>query len=129
MDLSDYMNSINRSKKNIIRGHESQAAAVKAYPAFVVARSLSYHQELIPLVELANMYGMGPQEQYEFFLGTIPAKQRWAKWVKPPKDDVVKKLVQIQGISYDKARELVRILNDDQLAELTKEPDYGGIVK
>ncbi len=129
MDLSDFLTTINNTKKNIIRGHESEAAAVKAYPAFVVARSLSYHQELIPLVELANMYNMGPQQQYEFFLGTVPAKRRFAKWVKPPKDDIVKKLVQVQGIGYDKARELVRILNDKQLAELTTEPDQGGIVK
>lgn len=126
MELSDFMNSINVSKKNIIRGSESEAAAVKAYPAFVVLRSLSYHKELIPLVELANMYQMGPQQQYEFLLGTVPKGKRFAKWGKWPKDDMVKKLVEVQKISYDKARELVMILNDAQLVELTTAPDTGG---
>jgi Bacteriophage clamp loader A subunit len=129
MQLSDFLRAINQTKQDVIRESDSPDAAAKVYSQFVIARSLSYFPETVHLVNEINRYNVDNLQHYDFMMNLIPKGKRFAKWVKPEKSDIIKKLVDLQKISYDKAKEIARILTDDQLAELTKEPDYGGQLK
>jgi hypothetical protein len=129
MQLSDFLKSINQTKVDVIRTNESPDAAAKIYPAFIVARSLSYFPETVHFVNEINRYSVDNLQHYDFMLNLIPKGRRFAQWKKPAKSDTIKALVDLHKISYDKAREIAKILTDDQLKELTKEPDYGGQMK
>lgn len=127
MTLTDFLNSINLTKKNLIDESDSPEAAAKVYPAFVTARSLSYFSNTVLLVNELNKCGtIDNKMHYDFLLNIIPKGKRFAKWAKPAKSDTIKKLVEIHNISYKKAEELAYVLTDAQLAELLVEPAYGG---
>ncbi len=128
-DLKDFMNSINMTKENLIRNSDSRDAATKQYPAFVVSRSLSYHRNLINIVNELNMCPVGNQEHYEFLLNIIPKGKRWASWAKPENTPLVKLLVEKKGMSYEKAIDIAHILKPDQIEAICKDPEYGGVIK
>lgn len=129
MNLSDYMNAINKTKDNVIALSASPDAAAKAYPAFVVARSLSYYPTTIMYVNELNRYPVANKQHFEFLLNIIPTGRRYQKWSKPEKSDIIKLLVDTYGLSYDKAKDTCRLLTDSQIEELKKEPNYGGVTK
>lgn len=123
MKLSDFMNSINSSKENLIRNSDSPAAAEKFYPPFPVARSLSYHADAILLVNELNLRGtashaVSSKQHYEFLLHALPARRRFAKWRKPEIDEKINIICTAYGYSYDKAVEVIDILTDEEIENL-----------
>jgi Bacteriophage clamp loader A subunit len=128
-ELKDYMNSINQTKENIIRSSDSPDAAAKQYPAFVAARSLSYHQNLIHIVNELNMHPMGNQEHFEFLLNIIPKGRRFVKWSRPENEPLIKAIMDTQGMTYDKAKQIAYVLTTEQIESVCKVPEYGGVIK
>jgi len=52
----DYLNSINVTKQNMMRGSENDELAEKGYNPFMVNRGLSYFQDTIALANEMNQY-------------------------------------------------------------------------
>ena len=125
MNLSEALNSINFTKKNLIRNEDGTInhQEAKSFPSYVVLRSLSYHVDCIPYVAYLNQlmlkeHNMTNAMQYEFLLHVIPKGKRFAKWAKPKTEIVIELLMEFDNISYDEAKGYIRLLTDEQINDI-----------
>lgn len=123
--MIESLNSINQTKKNIMRDEFGSVieTAAKAYPAFPVHRSLSYHTDTILLVNELNQrglaqHGLSPLQQYEFLLGVIPKGKRFAKWAKPQKEADIELVIEYTGLTYDKVCDIIDLIAPEELEKI-----------
>ena len=100
----------------------------KDYVPFVVNRALSYH---IDCVLYANQMNLHPELekdlQYQYLLNTIrPMKRKFQPWQKSEVNKDIECVKTYFGYSNQKAKEALRILNDEQIAEIKRKTDKGG---
>jgi len=101
----DYVNSINVSKENLMRGTENDELAEKGFDPFLTNRSLSYFEDTVGMANEMNQRSQIDKIlQYEFLLNTIRKRKRFAKWIKPEKDDTIKVIQEFYGYSRKKSR-------------------------
>ena len=116
--------SILQTKKSVI----NDDIDVKDYTPFVVNRALSYH---IDCVLYANEMNLHPELekdlQYSYLLNTIrPMKRKFQPWQKSEVNKDIECVKTYFGYSNQKAKEALRILNDEQIAEIKRKTDKGG---
>ena len=99
------------------------------YKPFMVNRALSYHMDCILYVnELNKSPSIEPDMQYSYLLNTIrPMKRKFQPWQKANKDKDIECIKTYFGYSDQKATEALRILTDEQIAEIRKRTDKGGV--
>lgn len=129
--LGDYLDSINTTKKNIIRGSNAYDAAEKQYPPFPVARSLSYHEDCILLVaELNNRgtssHGVSNKMHYEFLLHVLDKRKRFSRWERPAKDEAIELIMDSFNYSKEKAESVRSLFSDADIDALRKLHSPGG---
>ena len=86
----DYINSINFTKKNLMRGTENDELAEKGYVPYITNKTLSYFTDTLLYANEMNRYHfLDNKLQYEFYLNSIRKKKRFAKWAKADNNDAV----------------------------------------
>jgi len=115
--------SILQTKKNVFDGD------YKDYKAFMVNRALSYHMDCVLYANEMNIRpGLDSDMQYQYLLNTIrPVKRKFQPW---QKTEVLKDLECVKvyfGYSNEKAKDALRILNEDQIAEIRAKTNIGGV--
>jgi hypothetical protein len=124
----DYVNSINVSKENLMRGTENDELAEKGFDPFLTNRSLSYFEDTVGMANEMNQRSQIDKIlQYEFLLNTIRKRKRFAKWIKPEKDDTIKVIQEFYGYSRKKAEVAASMLTDGQIIELKAKLEKGGL--
>jgi hypothetical protein len=122
MDLKDFFESINKSKKNIISDEKSE----KCYIPYVINKSFSYHKDSIFYSNMMNRWSnLDKKMQYDYYLYGLPKGQRYAKWHKD-EDSSVEPIMAYYGYSRDRAREVARILSNDQIEAIKQALNTGG---
>lgn len=119
--------SILQTKKNVF----SDERDYKDYKAYMVNRSLSFHMDCVLYANEMNLHpGLDSDMQYHYLLNTIrPMKRKFQPW---QKTEVLKDLECVKlhfGYSNEKAKEALRILNEEQLIVIRNLTDTGGIKK
>jgi len=123
----DYINAINTSKKNLMRGTDNDTLAEKGYDAFLTNRALSYHADTIGFAnEMNTRHYLDKSPQFLFFINIVRPKKRFAKWVKKEKDSDLAAVKEYYGYNDIKARQSLTILSDHQIAEIKTRIDKGG---
>ena len=122
----DFINAILVSKKDLLKDDDQ---AAKEYAPFIVNRGLSLH---LDCVLYANEMNLRPfidkDQQFQFLLNTIRSmKRKFQPWQKSETDKNIDCVKTYFGYSNQKAKEALRILNDDQIAEIKRRTDKGGI--
>ena len=117
--------SILQTKKSVI--HDDIDA--KDYTPFVVNRALSYHMDCVLYANEMNLHPELEKDlQYQYLLGSIRSmKRKFQPWQKSETDKNIDCVKTYFGYSNQKAKEALRILNDDQIAEIKRRTDKGGI--
>jgi hypothetical protein len=78
MNPFDYVTSINYTKQDIMNDDQDE----KAYPAFMVNRSLSYFADTVGLANVMNRYHhLDSKLQYHFLINIVRKRKRFSKWV------------------------------------------------
>jgi hypothetical protein len=103
----------------------------KVYAPFIVNRAISYH---LDCVLYANEMNMRPfidkDQQFQFLLNTIrPMKRKFQPWQKTSADKDLECVKEYFGYSNEKAKEALRILNDEQIADMRAKTTKGGVNK
>ena len=116
--------SILQTKKSVFRDELDY----KDYKPFIVNRALSYHMDCVLYVnELNKNSTIDPDMQYLYLLNTIrPMKRKFQPWQKSEVDKNLDCVKEFFGYSNEKAKEALRILNDEQIAEIKRRTDKGG---
>ena len=123
MNPFEFLNAINTTKKDIMIDDITE----KAYNAFMVNRSLSYHPDTILLANEMNKYHhLDSKLQFSFFINSVRKKKRFAKWAKPTNPNDVEVVKEYYGYSNEKARQVLTILSKEQIEELRMEVYKGG---
>ncbi len=101
----------------------------KDYAPFLVNRSLSYHLDCVPYVQEMNRWpALDKDMQYQYFLNNIrPMKRKFAPWQKSEVEKNIECVKTYFGYSNQKAKEALRILTDEQIAEIKIKIDKGGV--
>jgi hypothetical protein len=119
--------SILQTKKSVFQDDYDY----KDYKPFVVNRALSYHMDCVGYVNEMNVHsGLDADMQYQYLLNTIrPMKRKFQPWQKSEVDRDIESVKLYFGFSNAKAKEALRILNDDQIAEIKAKTNKGGVNK
>ena len=121
--LSDYLNSINQTKKNIIVDSESE----KAYPPFIVNKCLASFNDTILFSNEMNMYpSLDKKMQYDFFINSINPRKRFSPWAKKSQIEYLDVVKEYYGYNNNKALQALRILSKDQLKDIKNLLNKGG---
>ena len=125
--FKDIIPSILQTKKNVLKDELD----VKDYTPFVVNRALSYHMDCILYANEMNLYPeMDKDLQYQYLLNTIRSmKRKFQPWQKASADKDLECVKEYFGYSNQKAKEALRILNDEQIAEIKANTIKGGVNK
>lgn len=123
--FKDILPSILQTKENVLIEEED----IKEYIPFIINRALSLHQDCVLYANEVNMYpNMDPDIQYSFYLHSLrPMKRSYQKWLKNevlPDLECVKKYF---GYSNQKAKDALRVLTIEQIAEIKARITTGGV--
>jgi intergrase/recombinase len=123
MNLTEYLNSINYSKKNLMGDTDAE----KSYAPYVINRCLSYFPDtLLHANEMNRLNFLDKKVQYDYYLGSIRARKRFSKWLKKEEDDDIELVKNYFGYSDKRAREALRILSKEDISNIKKELNIGG---
>lgn len=67
--------------------------------------------------------------QYGFYLYSIKPKKRYTKWSKQTKDESLQLIQKHYNISLEKAQTYLQILTEEQIEEIKRLSDHGGMKK
>lgn len=128
MNPFDFVNSINVSKENLMRGTENDALAESGYAPFIVNKSLSYFPDTIFYANEVNKMAHADNIlQYSYLLNSVRAQKRFAKWVKKEDSDDLEAIKEYYGYSNEKAYQALQLLSNDQLNLIKEQLQKGGI--
>lgn len=123
MNPFEFVNAICDSKENLIVDDLSE----KTYNPFMINRSLSYHYDTVLLANEMNQRAfLDKKLQFDFLINTVRKKKRFAKWKKPESSDDLDVVKEYYGYSNEKARQVLPLLNDDQMGQLKQRIFKGG---
>ena len=126
-ELKDYLNSINFTKKNLMKSEDKEW--IKKYPAFIINKILSGFQDTIMLVNEVNRnHFLDKDMQYSFLLNSIRSKKRFSPFLRASKLKDIDLVKEYYGYSNEKAKTVLDILTKDQL-KLIKDKLYKGGTK
>tara|TARA_B100001079_G_C16155201_1_gene401694 strand:- start:107 stop:499 length:393 start_codon:yes stop_codon:yes gene_type:complete len=112
----DYVNSINFTKKNLMRNTENDELAERDYVPFLTNKSLSYFTDTLLYANEMNKYHfLDKKLQYEFYLNSIRKKKRFAKWAKADDNNEVMMVQEYYKFSPQKAKAALKVLSPKQL--------------
>ena len=119
--------AILQTKTNVLKDEQD----VKKYDAFIVNRALSYHMDcVLHANEINKNPSLDNDMQYQYYLNTIrPMKRKFQPWQKLEVNKDIESIKQYFGYSNEKAKEALRILDDEQIAEIKRKTDKGGVNK
>ena len=124
MELKDWLNSINVTKKNLI---DEDPSLEKEYSPYIVNRIYSGHLDSIMFANEMNQYHSLPKKmQYTFLLNTLRKKKRYSPWLRKDEIKDLDYVKRYYGYSNDKAKQALRILNKEQLNFIRSKFETGG---
>ena len=122
----DYINSINFTKKNLMRGTENDELAEKGYVPYITNKTLSYFTDTLLYANEMNRYHfLDNKLQYEFYLNSIRKKKRFAKWAKADNNDELNMISEYYKISLPKAKDALKILSPEQKQDIRNKLEQG----
>jgi len=120
----DFINSINYTKENLIVDDWSE----KQYNSYVINRGLSFGTDtIIQANEMNSRPHLDKKLQYQFLINIIRPRKRYNKWLKAEKIEAIEVIKTYYGYSTDKARQVLSILNPEQIDQLKQKLKKGGL--
>jgi hypothetical protein len=124
MELKDWLNSINQTKKNLI---DEDPSLEKEYNPYIINRCFSGHIDSIMFANEMNMYSfLSKKMQYDFFINSLRKKKRFSPWLRKDKVTDLECVKQYYGYSNEKASQALKILSKEQIAFIKQRLDIGG---
>ena len=128
MNPFDFVNDINFGKKDIMTDSDNPELAEKTYNPFLTNRALSYFPDTIQFANMMNKSShIDNMLQYSFLLNIIRKRKRFSKWFKKNDDDVLQMVIDYYGYSVNKAKEALKILNNEQIEAIRVKLIKGGM--
>jgi hypothetical protein len=112
MKLTDWLNSINYTKQNLIEDPLME----KEYVPFIVNRSLSYFPDtLFHANEMNHKHFLSKKMQYDYLRMVVRKRKRFSKWDKKHDNKDLELVKNYYGYSTKKALEILPVLTKEQI--------------
>ena len=120
--FKDIIPSILQNKKNVLEDE-------KEYAPYIVNKALSFHKDcVLNANEMNKRPNLDPLLQYHYLLNTIRGYKRpYQKWLKRETIDDLETLKEYYNCSSEKAKEILSVLSNDQIIEIRKRLNKGGL--
>ena len=116
MNIFDFVNAINISKKDLIRDSDSPELMEKQYVPFMVNKSLSYFVDTIMYANEINRENhLDFKLQNDYYLNSIRSAKRFSKWAKPVENADLESIQEYYKVTYNRALEISKVLTKQQL--------------
>lgn len=128
MSPFDFSKAICQTKQHLL---DQDPSLEKQYVPFMVNKALSYQYDCLSFAqEMNTRYHLDHRMQFDYLFHTVRKKFRpFKKWVKPEVHATIAVIQQVFGYSPQRAQEVLSILTADQIVELMKLTDTGGLSK
>ena len=115
------------NKKNVLQNEHD----VKKYDAFIVNKALSFHIDCILHANQMNMnHQLDNDLQFQYYLNTIRSmKRKYQPWQKAEVNKDLEPIKEYFGFSNEKAKQALRVLNDEQITLIKEKTNKGGVKK
>ena len=124
MELKDWLNSINFTKKNLL---EEDPSLVKDYAPYIVNRCLSGHIDCIMFVNEMNKYHFLDKDmQYSFYINILRKKKRFSPWIRKDKLSDLDCVKSYYGYNNENAYQALKILSNEQIEFIKQRLETGG---
>ncbi|MAD25392.1 MAG: DNA polymerase [Verrucomicrobiales bacterium] len=124
----NYINAINTSKNNLMRGSNNDTIAEKEYSPFLTNRALSYFNDTIGYAnEMNQRFAVDNLLQFEYLLNIVRPKKRFSKWVKKDNDRDMTLVKEYYGYNNTKAIQALSILSSHQIKIIREKLEKGGV--
>jgi len=122
--FKDIIPSILHTKNHVITSENE-----KDYPAFIVNKALSFHKDCIFYVnEMNKVPHLDRLLQYQYYINSIRGfKRSFQKWHKKDTIYNLNVVKEYYGYSNEKAKQALMILTDDQLENIIRRTNKGGM--
>ena len=125
MELKDWLNSINQTKKNLI---DEDPLMEKEYSPYIINRIFSGHLDSIMFSNEMNQYHFLPKKmQYDFFLNTLRSKKRFSPWLRKEEIKDIDCIKRYYGYSNEKAKQVLPLLTEEQITFINSKLETGGL--
>ena len=123
-EMKDIMKSLNQTKDHDLIDDFNSSD----YVPWVINRAFSYYPDVITHSEKMNNYAtLDKILQYKYYLYAVRKKSRFSPWLKYKLPEDVQLIKEYYGYSTKKAKEILPLLNKDDLDEIRKYLDKGGV--
>ena len=125
VDLKDWLNSINSTKKNII---DEDPNTESKYLPYIVNRCMSGHLDAIMYANEMNLaQHLDKKLQYDFYLNTLRSKKRFAPWIRKEELKNLESIKSYYGYSNEKAKQVLPLLTKEQIRFIQNKLEVGGL--
>lgn len=122
----DFVDSINFTKKDLMKGTENDKLAEKSYNPWLINSALSYFPDTIEHANAMNgNHHLDNKLQYYYLINTVRPKRRYSKWAKKKEDSDLEAVARCYGYSMRQAKSVIQVLSQEQLNQIRK-IDKGG---
>ena len=124
MELKEWLNSINVTKKNLI---DEDPSLEKEYPPYIINRCFSGHIDSIMFANELNKHpNLAKKLQYDFFLNSLRKRKRYSPWIRKEQLENLDLVKSYYGYSSEKAKQVLNILTREQLSFIRDRLETGG---
>ena len=125
VDLKDWLNSINSTKKNII---DEDPDTESKYLPYIVNRCMSGHLDAIMYANEMNLaQHLDKKLQYDFYLNTLRSRKRFSPWIRKEELKNLDCIKSYYGYSNEKAKQVLPLLSEEQITFIRQKLDTGGL--
>ena len=115
----DYINAIN---------NHSNVEDYYSYSSFLTNRTFSYFTDTVYVAnEMNQRHHLDKELQFKFLINIVRPKKRFAKWSKTEHHDNLELIRECFNYNYEKAKQALEVLTDEQINELKKKLYKGGL--
>lgn len=99
--------------------------------AFLVNKALSYHMDCVLYANQMNINNhLDGKLQYQYYINTIRSmKRKFQPWQKVEKNSDLNAVKEYFGFNIGKAKQALRILNNEQITLIKEKTNKGGVTK
>ena len=125
VDLKDWLNSINSTKKNII---DEDPDTESKYLPYIINRCMSGHLDAIMYANEMNLaQHLDKKLQYDFYLNTLRSRKRFSPWIRKEELKNLDCIKSYYGYSNEKAKQILPLLSEEQITFIRQKLDTGGL--
>jgi len=122
--LSEWLNSINQSKKNLI---DSDPSLKSEYPPYIINKCFSSHFDTVLIANEMNINShLAKDMQYSFYINIVRKRKRFSPWLRKDKIKDLDYVKRYYDYSNEKAKQALRILTKEQLNFIKSKFETGG---